>query len=117
MHLGRKRELVGCLDFTEALVRRRCAFLLMRLLQHAALCAHGCVSTLHQRWRTGDAAADGARQPRTQKTLQGGREHTWWSPRMLLEPRRGTPRLDMTSVVPGCVPPGIFRSTCACESG
>jgi hypothetical protein len=30
----------------------------------------------------------------------------------MLEPSRGTPRLAMTSVVPGCVPAGIFKSTC-----
>ncbi len=37
--------------------------------------------------------------------------HTWWSPRSVSLPRRGTPRLPMTSVVPGCVPAGIRRST------
>mmetsp|Transcript_33164 Transcript_33164/g.98741 ORF Transcript_33164/g.98741 Transcript_33164/m.98741 type:complete len:254 (-) Transcript_33164:599-1360(-) len=36
---------------------------------------------------------------------------TWWSPRCATLPRRGTPRLAMSSVVPGCVPDGIFSST------
>jgi hypothetical protein len=37
---------------------------------------------------------------------------TLWLPRTwLLAPRRGTPRFAMSSVVPGCVPAGIFSST------
>jgi len=37
---------------------------------------------------------------------------TLWLPRTwLLAPRRGTPRLAISSVVPGCVPAGILSST------
>lgn len=37
---------------------------------------------------------------------------TLWLPRTwLLAPSRGTPRLAMSSVVPGCVPAGILSST------
>jgi hypothetical protein len=39
------------------------------------------------------------------------RKLTLWLPRTLFAPRRGTPRLAMSSVVPGCVPGGIFSST------
>lgn len=51
------------------------------------------------------------------KAEQGNARHTavpartWWSPRVVGLPSRGTPRLAMSSVVPGCVPAGIFSST------